>query len=36
MNYLKVYNNIILYRKNNQLYDEYTECHHIIPRSLGR
>ena len=35
MNYLKVYNNIIFYRKNNQLCDEYTECHHIIPRSLG-
>lgn len=35
MNYLKVYNNIIFYRKNNQLCDEYKECHHIIPRSLG-
>ena len=35
MNYLKVYNNIIFYRKKNRLCDEYTECHHIIPRSLG-
>lgn len=36
MNYLRIYNNIILYRRNNPLSNEYVECHHIIPRSLGR
>ena len=34
MNYKKIYDNIINYRKNNE-YKGYTECHHILPRSLG-
>lgn len=34
MNYQKLYENIIEYRKANKL-DEYTEIHHIIPKSFG-
>jgi len=35
MNYKKIYNNIIEYRKNNILDSGYTEKHHIIPRSIN-
>ena len=36
MNYLKIYNNIILQAKNRILSDNtYTETHHIIPKCLG-
>ena len=34
MNYLHVYNQIIINRKNNPI-KGYTERHHIVPRSLG-
>lgn len=34
MNYLKIYNKIINYRLENK-YVGYTECHHILPKSLG-
>ena len=33
--YTKYYNLIIDNRKNNPVSDQYTEMHHIIPRSLG-
>lgn len=33
--YEKYYNLIIEHRKHNPLVDQYTERHHIIPRSLG-
>lgn len=34
MNYSKIYNDIIEARKLNT-YQDYTECHHILPRCLG-
>lgn len=34
MDYKRIYNEIILNRKNNP-FDGYTEKHHILPRSLG-
>ena len=35
MNYQKIYNNIIQNRLLNPITNEYTECHHILPKSLG-
>lgn len=35
MNYQKLYDNIIYKRKNCPSEDNYTETHHILPRSLG-
>lgn len=35
MNYARIYNNIITNRLNNPITDEYTECHHILPKSIG-
>lgn len=35
MNYKKIYNKIISERRNHPINDEYTEYHHIIPKSLG-
>ena len=35
MNYSKIYKNIIQNRIQNPVIDDYTECHHIIPKSLG-
>lgn len=35
MNYEKIYHNIINNRLNNPIINEYTECHHILPKSLG-
>ena len=35
MNYEKIYHNIINNRLENPVLNEYTECHHILPRSLG-
>lgn len=35
MDYKKIYNNLIEYRKNNQLIDGYYENHHIIPKCMG-
>lgn len=35
MKYELIYNKIIQNRLLNPVTDEYTECHHIIPRSLG-
>ena len=35
MNYKKIYNLIIEHRRNNKSTLEYSETHHIIPRSLG-
>lgn len=35
MNYKKIYDKIIDYRKNNVLKCGYYEVHHILPRSLG-
>lgn len=35
MNYEKIYHNIINNRLNNPVLNEYTECHHILPKSVG-
>lgn len=35
MNYQKIYDNIIHNRLSNLIIDGYTECHHILPKSLG-
>ena len=35
MNYERIYNNIITNRLSHPITDEYTECHHILPHSLG-
>lgn len=35
MNYERIYHSIINNRLNNPVLNEYTECHHILPRSLG-
>ena len=35
MNYKKIYDNLIDYRKTNILRNGYIEEHHIVPRSLG-
>lgn len=35
MNYLKIYNNLVLYRKNNPPSTEYTETHHVVPKCIG-
>lgn len=35
MNYNKIYHNIISNRLQNPVSSEYTECHHILPKSLG-
>lgn len=35
MNYERIYHNIINNRLNNPVLNEYTECHHILPKSLG-
>lgn len=35
MNYQKIYDNIIHNRLLNSITDGYTECHHILPKSLG-
>lgn len=35
MNYQKIYNNIVNYRKQNPCDYDYTEKHHIVPRCLG-
>jgi len=35
MDYKKIYDNLINYRKQNLLIDGYIENHHIIPKSLG-
>ena len=35
MNYQKIYNNIIQNRLLNPITNEYTEYHHILPKSLG-
>lgn len=35
MNYEKIYHLIINNRIQNPVIDEYTECHHILPKSLG-
>ena len=34
MNYNKIYNDIIQNRIQNPVLDTYTECHHILPKSL--
>lgn len=34
MHYASIYNDLI-HRARNRITDEYTECHHIIPRSMG-
>lgn len=35
MNYERIYHSIINNRLNNSVLNEYTECHHILPKSLG-
>ncbi len=35
MNYKRIYYNIVNNRLNNPVLNEYTECHHIFPKSLG-
>lgn len=35
MDYRKIYNQIIDYRKENPYSDGYSETHHILPVSLG-
>ena len=35
MNYERIYHNIINNRLENPVLNEYTECHHILPKSLG-
>ena len=35
MNYLKIYNRLVLYRKNYPPLTGYTEFHHIVPRCIG-
>lgn len=35
MNYQRIYDNIIQNRLLNPIINEYTECHHILPKSLG-
>lgn len=35
MNYKKIYHTLINNRLSNPVIDDYTECHHIIPKSLG-
>lgn len=35
MNYSKLYNNLISYRKSNPPLTDYTEIHHIVPKCMG-